>query len=1450
MSRVTSDLFRLPNFTLTSRPGLALLAVLSLAISSPSKADCPAAPVASTDDMVVSFLAGQGGTQAAPSAQFASSVKEGMLVYDDAANALKICDGTSWQTLAVGGAGVTAAGTVAGAVQFRGATGNLEADDANFVWDDTNNRLGIGTATPLTALDVIGVPLAQRTFATYYARDIDAATIDDVGGQFAFQDLNGNIAQAFAVSGGNLRIVQPSTSKLIELWTNGSSRMVVTPSGTIGIGVYTPNTSSILDLSSTTRGFLPPRMTTTDVGNIALPADGLMVYDTDTDTLKLRANGAWVDLLAGTGSETDPQVGTLTANKWCAANAGGNAIDCTADAPATGAAGSASEVQFRDNGTGAFAANSSFVWDETNNRLGLGTGSPTVRLDVRGQSIFQNNISNILLVQNATDNDTYAGGTMVTIQNSGQSALNKYLSFVADYDGDEGGTINFGALTLLAGNSFGINNPSGGALALQSTAGNVGIGTASPIGKLDIRGGSYTFASPYVRFSDDDTVANSTGIGIANGGAGEGNLAINVCDTGSSAACDLLLASKGTEILRVKSSGNVGIGTTAPSYRLHIVAAGNTVLGVESDTATFIRMKDTSGAVNSKIVDLISTDGQLYIRQLNDDTTVKATPFLISASGNIGIGTTGPNASALLDVFSTTKGFLPPRLTTAQVTAIATPADGLIVYDTDIDAIKLRANGAWVSLANSASASASGVAGAVQFSGGSGAFASDDANFHWDDTNKRLGIGTAVPNYRFQVVETKTNTAAGTVPMTQFVLTTNPASASSAGFYSLYSQINTSGTASLSGLSPILGFLNHAGTGTVAAGYGAQGSVYNASAGTITSAYGLSANVNNASTGTLTNAYGVTTSLSNAGGGTVANWYGLYVGALSGTTPTTSRYPIYVADSGNNYFAGKVGIGTTAPARLLQVGNGDGIAQLGNAFSASVSGDDAGHGVFGSNLYVDSTGALKTAGTHASYGYAGMHATWGALKFYTASGATTADATVTPTPSVIITSSGDVGIGTTTPTHSVHTASGLRANGIQIGANGAGIDMAYPYESIGTYATGNNLRLQSSGAIIFHSGMTTSEPDDNSKARMIVTSSGNVGVGTTSPGGKLQIQGGDNTRPGLYLSGGVADLVWPTTEVLQIGQWDGATTFTERLHIDASGNVGIGTASPGKILDVAGDIRGGSTTNGSIVIGNDGNAFMEMREMDNAGTPYIDFINDSSTDYDARIRLTGDNALDVEGAAIFTVNDSSTTATTVKVNNSTANSNASLQLVNTERNWSIGNNGTTFAGDLIIFDNTAGATRVLINGSGNMGVGVTNPTYKVQASGQVAGAGAYVNTSDARLKKDVNDLDYGLDTVMRLRPVSFHWKDQGEAWQKGRKLGLIAQEAEQVVPEVVTTANDDMGTKSIAYGDLTPVLIKAVQDLKADNDNLRAELRATIDSQDAEIEVLREEIRALKQVAR
>ncbi|MBU0765522.1 MAG: tail fiber domain-containing protein [Bacteroidetes bacterium] len=93
-----------------------------------------------------------------------------------------------------------------------------------------------------------------------------------------------------------------------------------------------------------------------------------------------------------------------------------------------------------------------------------------------------------------------------------------------------------------------------------------------------------------------------------------------------------------------------------------------------------------------------------------------------------------------------------------------------------------------------------------------------------------------------------------------------------------------------------------------------------------------------------------------------------------------------------------------------------------------------------------------------------------------------------------------------------------------------------------------------------------------------------------------------------------------------------------------------------------------------------------------------------------------------------------------------------------------------------------------------------------------------IQTSDRRLKQDINEIEYGLSTVMNLKPVTFRWKSKP---QDGRKLGLIAQEVIEVIPEVVDIGDDERQTLGLNYAELTPVLIKAIQEQQSEIEELK-----------------------------
>jgi hypothetical protein len=122
-------------------------------------------------------------------------------------------------------------------------------------------------------------------------------------------------------------------------------------------------------------------------------------------------------------------------------------------------------------------------------------------------------------------------------------------------------------------------------------------------------------------------------------------------------------------------------------------------------------------------------------------------------------------------------------------------------------------------------------------------------------------------------------------------------------------------------------------------------------------------------------------------------------------------------------------------------------------------------------------------------------------------------------------------------------------------------------------------------------------------------------------------------------------------------------------------------------------------------------------------------------------------------------------------------------------------------------------------GSGSAVYGDASGSFVAWAgnfNGDVTGRDFYGNTfnpSDARLKKDIANASYGLDEVMKLRPVTYAWNEP-EKHGNGRQVGLIAQEVQQVIPELVKSRGPD-AMLALNYAGLVPVLVKAVQEQQA-----------------------------------
>jgi len=300
--------------------------------------------------------------------------------------------------------------------------------------------------------------------------------------------------------------------------------------------------------------------------------------------------------------------------------------------------------------------------------VGIGTSSPTSLLDVNG-------------------NTEIAGTLFLGASNHGNLGSDATQLFVR-------------------GNNVVFQNAAGSATYVYvNSSGNVGIGTASPASKLDVNGvlttGNITARGDgseggQITFNNAANSAGPLTLDVDNLGNGRLFTTVNNANlslgqlSGTGGIIQFYTAN--SERMRIDSAGNVGIGTSSPiTYGKFAVAGTGVVLsnivGDNTGEGQLIYHNVTAGR--------ISVVGAFpLIFQTNSNERMR-----IDSTGSVGIGTSSPDVSALLDVSSTTKGFLPPRMSTAQRDAIGgATQEGLILYNVTTDKLQVFSGGAWVNL--------------------------------------------------------------------------------------------------------------------------------------------------------------------------------------------------------------------------------------------------------------------------------------------------------------------------------------------------------------------------------------------------------------------------------------------------------------------------------------------------------------------------------------------------------------------------------------------------------------------------------------------------------------------------------------------------------------------------------------------------------------------------------
>lgn len=805
-----------------------------------------------------------------------------------------------------------------------------------------------------------------------------------------------------------------------------------------------------------------------------------------------------------------------------------------------------------------------------------------------------------------------------------------------------------------------------------------------------------------------------------------------------------------------KANNMFGIGTTEPTSKLDVrggLRIANTDF-VPSSAGTFADLGLSAASGNTNV-------------QLQGYTNGGVNPADIlfnPVSGSVAVGASAPHASALLDVNSTAKGLLPPRMTTAQRDAIASPATGLMVYNTTNAQFEFFNGTAWTGIGSmttgqiAAFASATCPTGWTEYTPARGRFLRGIDNGAGNDPS-----GTRAPG----------NAQADELASHTHTITDNGVA------LKVYDQTGNAG--------------------------GSYGTVARPDAGGSVSARRDMV---------IGNAGGAETRPKNvavifcqySGGGNVApasatvSGTANYVAKFTGATVVGDSQ---IFDNGTN-----VGIGTTSPAAPLDIYSGMnfGLPQT------------TGTGKGGANTKF----AWSGGDVSVNNGLMGNGTSWLQVQRISDNSDTF--------PFVINPNGGNVGIGTASPDTK------LEVSGVPLSGNAPGLQ-------ISNSGTGQLLNMG-----LWYGGVANGWIDANGPL-LLQPGGGNVGIGTATPAAPMHViertiigtagtsgtqqvavnlvtlggSGGNDlsaagTRGWSLYGRGNAYSVSAEQNDLGLAYWNGST-WRIPLNIDsATGNVGIGTASPDAALDIASATQTanlGGAIRYKATAGSYAGIALDAPSPGASKSLYMHYGDHIGGDMDNQLRF-GRYADDfgVWEANPYVFDMDAPNATIYVAHN--------------------GYVGVGTANPQYMLD-VGGTARVLTlrGGAGsNFHIDANDSTRSIYlnwySTGDVYARSTLLASSDERLKQNIDVLPNALERIAQIRGVSFEWKDSA---RPGRQIGVIAQDVEKVFPEMVNEDQD--GFKTVAYSNMIAPLIEAVKELKAANDNqaeAMEKLRAEFDA--------------------
>ena len=618
---------------------------------------------------------------------------------------------------------------------------------------------------------------------------------------------------------------------------------------------------------------------------------------------------------------------------------------------------------------------------------------------------------------------------------------------------------------------------------------------------------------------------------------------------------------------------------------------------------------------------------------------------------------------------------------------------------------------------------------------------------------------------------------------------------------------------------------------------------------------------------TIVNRYGLYvedpggTILSN---GAITNNYGIYLDEMNFATGT--NYAIYSL-GGPSYFQGQIGIGTTSPWGQFSIEQLNGSnATTSTLFVVADQGTSTPHFIvtgrgftglgtttpteqlsLSQRLYVGGSGTSTIENNLRVLGTLQVGA---GTTYITNTGVGFADG------AALNTSGSNFGFGTTSPSQilSIHgnaLISGNLTSVANITATGtlgvSGLSTFAGYISTASSSVANSLKV--SGELWASS---TLQSTGN------ILGYGSLGVGTTSPATSLSTAGstylGDALTDTLTIHSGVINYpIAATTTIIDGNEnmlaWATSTSASSRIVMGTTGGgaycFGVGTDiiglyDEGKLgfCNNSGSVASVSNYN-ILQVGNSNPALLSyvlargsiagiiLDETDSTvNNSFFMELNASSTNF----KFTNS----VASYVLLTMNAKTNTSGFANAT-ATATPWGVLSVENGDNN-----NQPTF----VAADSSGDATPFVIDSAGNVGIGSTTPGRALSVEGQVNMADlttgtnnrsicwsttnnilmavdAACTTSSERFKRDITLMTYGLDEVMKLRPVEFYYKPEADVDQT-HKIGLIAEEVVPIIPELGVYDNDNV-LFGIDYPKLTALLIKAIQEQQEQIESLTAQ---------------------------